>query len=148
MDSHQYLSSSNPFSSSDVDSLSTEKESIEGIFPHYFRSQRVRKKDIHAPWLLEPPDPREKWLSFISVVAAVVGAMLGGILLWDGWRLVVSHNYCRVYEDDFSGGINPDIWQPEIQLGGFGFVSPSHPDVQCLRISVLFLVTDMPQPLY
>lgn len=125
MDSHSYRPASNPVSSSDVDSLGAEKESIEGNPPQYFRSQRVRKEDIHARWLLDPPDPREKWLSFISVIAAIVGAILGGILLWDGWKQVVGHNYCRVYEDDFSGGINTDIWQIEVQPGGFGFVSLS-----------------------
>lgn len=122
MDSHYYRPSSNPVSSSDVDSLDAEKESPDSIPPQYFRSQRVRKEDIHARWLLDPPDPREKWLAFISVIAAIVGAILGGILLWDGWKLVASHNYCRVYEDDFSGGINLDVWQPEVQVGGFGFV--------------------------
>lgn len=136
MDSHYYRSSSNPVSSSDVDSLDAEKNSIEGISPQYFRSQRVRKEDIHARWLLDPPDPHEKWLSFISVIAAIVGAILSGILLWDGWKLVASHNYCRVYEDDFSGGINPDIWQTEIQLGGFGFVSLSFSPPPVLILSL------------
>lgn len=151
MDSNNDRPSSNSVYSSVVDSLDAEKESIEGIPPQYFRSQRVRKEDIHARWLLDPPDPHEKWLSFISVIAAIVGAMLGGILLWDGWKLVASHNYCRVYEDDFSGGINPDIWQTEIQLGGFGFVSlslPSHPDFNSLRISTSFFMTDMPYHQY
>lgn len=123
MDSDYYRPSSNLVSSSDVDTLHAENESIDDITPQYFRSQRVRKEDIHARWLLDPPDPREKWLSFVSVIAAIVGAILGGMLLWDGWKTVVSHNYCRVYEDDFSGGIKTDIWQTEVQPGGFGFVT-------------------------
>lgn len=91
--------------------------------PKYFRSRRVEKKDIVKPWLSEPRDPKEKWVTIIPLLGAFVGLILAALLVWDGWKSVINHNYCLVFEDDFSQGLNPDNWQAEIQLGGFGYAS-------------------------
>lgn len=89
--------------------------------PKYFRSRRVEKKDIVKPWLSEPRDPKEKWVTIIPLLGAFVGILLAALLVWDGWKSVINHDYCLVFEDDFSHGLNPDIWQAEMQLGGFGY---------------------------
>lgn len=109
-------------SSSEVTAFNGNVGTIEGIRPKYFRSHRVRKEDIQKPWLLEPPDPKEKWIAIIPFIGAALGMAIAGVLVWDGWRRVTNHTYCLVYEDDFSQGLDPDIWESEIQAGGFGFV--------------------------
>ena len=85
----------------------------------YFHSRRVRKADIERPWL-EKKDPREKWLTIIPVVGIVVGLCIAGVLVWDGMRSVINHNYCEILDEDFSNGLDPRIWTLEAELGGFG----------------------------
>lgn len=89
--------------------------------PKYFHSRRIKKNSIAKPWLTEPPDPREKWVTIIPFIGALVGLVLAGLLVWDGWRSVINHKYCLVFEDDFSHGLNSDVWHAEIQLGNFGY---------------------------
>lgn len=107
---------------SDVSALNESLDASDGPRPKYFRSHRVRKGDIQKPWLLEPSDPKEKWITIMPFIGAALGIIISAILVWDGWRQVINHKYCLVYEDDFSQGLDPDIWETEIQAGGFGFV--------------------------
>ncbi|KAI9657585.1 MAG: hypothetical protein M1829_006893 [Trizodia sp. TS-e1964] len=85
----------------------------------YFHSRRVRKGEIEKPWL-KNKDPREKWVTIIPLVGLFVGFALAGFLVFDGLRTVVNHKYCPVLMDDFSTGLNPDVWTKEAELGGFG----------------------------
>lgn len=94
--------------------------------PTYFRSRRLQKKDIVKPWLLEARDPKEKWVTIIPFIGVFVGICLAGLLVWDGWRSVINHKYCLVYQDDFSEGLRTDIWTAEQQVGGFGYVLVIH----------------------
>jgi hypothetical protein len=50
----------------------------------------------------------------------VIGLGISGFLVWDGLRSVVKHNYCLELEENWSNGINPSIWQKEVQVNGFG----------------------------
>lgn len=87
----------------------------------YFHSRRVRKDEVIKPWVKEPRDPAEKWIEIIPLIGLLVGIGIAGILIWDGLRNVVDHKYCPVFIDDFSAGVlDRNIWQPEIQLGGYG----------------------------
>lgn len=87
----------------------------------YFHSRRVRKDEVIKPWVKEPRDPAEKWIEIIPLIGLLVGIGIAGVLIWDGLRNVIDHKYCPVLIDDFSHGIvDPNIWQPEIQLGGYG----------------------------
>lgn len=89
--------------------------------PTYFRSSRVRTKDIRKPWLLEARDPRENWLTWMPIIAVSLGLCVSGVLVWDGWRRVINHKYCLVLDENFDGGeLNPDIWSYELQTGGWG----------------------------
>ena len=88
----------------------------------YFHSRRVKGK-VEKPWL-EKRDPKEKWVTILPILGIIVGLGVSGFLVWDGIRSVVKHNYCLVLEDDFSGGLNNDVWNFEIQSGGFGYVTP------------------------
>jgi len=50
-----------------------------------------------------------------------LGLALGAFMVYDGWTSVPTHNYCMVYEDDFSSGsLNTDIWSKEAEVGGYG----------------------------
>lgn len=88
--------------------------------PKYFHSRRIKKGDIRKPWLAQPPDPAEKWLTIMPFTGAFLGLCIAGVLIWDGWVSVHTHKYCLMFEDTFQDGLNPDIWTPEITTGGFG----------------------------
>lgn len=85
----------------------------------YFKSRRVRKDEVEKPWL-EKKDPKEKWVTIIPLVALAIGFLLAGLLVYDGIRSVVHHEYCLVLSEDFSGGLDEKIWTKEAEVGGFG----------------------------
>lgn len=85
----------------------------------YFHSRRVRKGEIEKPWL-KKADPKEKWVTIIPLVGLVLGLGIAGFLVYDGLHSVVHHKYCPVLSDDFSEGLNTNIWTQEAQVGGFG----------------------------
>lgn len=85
----------------------------------YFHSRRIRKGEVEKPWL-ETKDPREKWVTILPILGIVVGLAVAGLLVWDGVRSVVRHQYCEVLIEDFSRGLREDIWVKEVELGGFG----------------------------
>lgn len=86
----------------------------------YFHSRRVRKDEVIKPWVKEPRDRAETLIEIIPLIGLLIGIAIAGVLIWDGLRNVVDHKYCNVLVEDFSGGINSDVWNHEIQLGGFG----------------------------
>lgn len=86
----------------------------------YFHSRRVRKDEVIKPWVKEPRDPAEKWIEVIPLIGLLIGMGIAGVLIWDGLRNVVDHKYCHVWVEDWSEGLNTDIWHPETQHGGFG----------------------------
>jgi hypothetical protein len=85
----------------------------------YFHSRRVHKGSIEKPWLGKP-DAKEKWVTILPILGILAGLGVSGFLVWDGIRSVVKHNYCMVLDENWSNGINTDIWTKEVQLGGFG----------------------------
>ena len=91
----------------------------QGLSQRYFHSRRVKKGTAEKPWL-DKYDPREKWVTIIPLIGLFVGFALAGFLIWDGMRTVIHHNYCEVFTDDFSSGINTNIWTKEAEVGGFG----------------------------
>lgn len=87
----------------------------------FFHSRRIKKEDIDKPWLKERKDPRQKWLTLIPMMGFIVGLLLGAYLVYNGWTSVPEHDYCSVYEDDFSSGVlNEKIWLKEVEVGGYG----------------------------
>jgi hypothetical protein len=85
----------------------------------YFHSRRVRKGEVEKPWT-KNADPKEKWVTILPILGIVIGLGISGFLVWDGLRSVVKHNYCLELEENWSNGINPSIWQKEVQVNGFG----------------------------
>lgn len=93
--------------------------------PKYFHSRRIRKDEVIKPWVKESRDSVEKWIEVIPLIGLLVGAGIAGVLIWNGLSNVIDHNYCPVLTEDWSNGFRPEIWQPEIQVGGFGYVVSS-----------------------
>jgi hypothetical protein len=91
--------------------------------PRYFRSRKVGKGEVERPWL-EKKHPKEKWVTIIPLIGILIGLGISGFLIYDGYSSVVQHTYCPVLDDDFSGGLNSDIWRKEVEVGGFGYGFP------------------------
>lgn len=87
--------------------------------PRYFRSRKVAKGDVEKPWL-EKKHPKEKWVTIIPIIGILIGLGISGFLVWDGYSSVAQHKYCSVLDDDFSGGLNTNVWSKEVEVGGFG----------------------------
>lgn len=85
----------------------------------YFHSRRVRKEDIQKPWL-EKSHPKEKWVTILPIIGILIGLGISGFLVWDGYRSVVQHQYCLVLDDDFSSGLDSNVWTKEVEVGGYG----------------------------
>src|SRR5258708_1525138 len=86
----------------------------------YFHSRRITGP-VEKPWL-DRKDPRAKWVTLLPLVGIVFGLAVSGVLVWTGWRSVIRHEYCLVFEDDFSNGLDDGVWRREVNLGGFGWV--------------------------
>lgn len=89
----------------------------------YFHSRRVRKGDVQKPWL-EKTHPKEKWVTILPIIGILIGLGISGFLVWDGYRSVVQHEYCLVLDDDFSNGLNSNVWTKEVEVGGYGYGFP------------------------
>jgi hypothetical protein len=89
----------------------------------YFRSRRIRKEDGYEPPVFKK-DPKEKWLCIIPLMGVALGIVITGIMIYLKIGNIKSYNYCSVLSDDFSSGVlNPNIWQAEQEVGGFGYVA-------------------------
>lgn len=85
----------------------------------WFHSRRVKKGSVERPWL-NKKDPKEKWVTIIPIAGILLGLAVTGVLIWDGLRSVVNHVYCPVLQENWSNGINNNIWVKEAEVGGFG----------------------------
>jgi len=110
-----------PFTSRPTSSFgsSSAVNRTDAIPNRYFHSRRVRKGEIEKPWK-DKKDPKEKWVTIIPMIGLVIGLAIAGFLVYDGLSSVVTHTYCPVLSDDFSGGLNTKIWTQEAEVGGFG----------------------------
>ncbi|KAJ9155186.1 Beta-1,3-glucan-binding protein [Pleurostoma richardsiae] len=124
--SHHSQQPSNPFASpsasrpaSSFGSNSALGTRFDERSQRYFHSRRVRKGEIEKPWM-EKRDPKEKWVTILPIIGIVIGLAISGFLVYDGISSVVKHKYCPVLMEDWSSGINTDVWSYEIQVGGFG----------------------------
>lgn len=86
----------------------------------YFHSRRVKKGQIERPWL-DKKDPREKWVWIIPLIGMFIGLSLAALLIYDGLRAVINHEYCPVLDEEFSRGFDTNVWTKEAEVGGFGF---------------------------
>ena len=91
--------------------------------PKYFHSRRIKKGEAKRPWLdKKNRDPRERWVNVVPIIGMVLGLAFAGILIWDGARQVVRHEYCVVLNENFSGDglLDKRVWTREAEVGGFG----------------------------
>ena len=78
-----------------------------------------KNESLEKPWL-KKKDPKEKWITIFPILGLLVGLSISAFLIYDGINSVVKHKYCLVLHEDFSGGLNSDVWTKEVQAGGFG----------------------------
>lgn len=89
--------------------------------PKYFRSRRVLDRTaIQKPWMHKSRDPREKWQNIIPMLGLIMGLGLAAAFIWVGYRSVSMNLYCEVISDDFTDGLNPEVWIKESEVGGSG----------------------------
>jgi beta-glucanase (GH16 family) len=69
---------------------------------------------------LKKKDPKEKWVTIIPLIGLAFGFLIAGFLVYDGLSSVVHHKYCPVLSDDFSEGLNTNVWTQEAEVGGYG----------------------------
>ncbi|CED82980.1 Glycoside hydrolase, family 16 [Phaffia rhodozyma] len=82
-----------------------------------FKSTRL-KGDVYKPWV-ENPDRAQFWARFIIFGCIALGLGLGGILCWDGYRVVPQMGkICLVLEDQFDT-LDTSIWHHDLRVGGF-----------------------------
>ncbi|KAG0651698.1 Beta-1 [Hyphodiscus hymeniophilus] len=108
-----------PFTSRPASSFGSSSAVRGGLSSRYFHSRRVRKGEVEQPWRTKK-DPKEKWVTIIPLIGLLLGFGIAGFLVYDGISTVVHHKYCQIMSDDFSGGLNTDIWTQEAEVGGFG----------------------------
>lgn len=113
----------NPFSSQDNSRPASSfgsSSAIRALPSRYFHSRRVRKGEVEQPWRSKV-DPKEKWVTIIPLIGLLIGFGIAGFLVYDGLSSVVHHKYCApVLNDDFSGGLDTNVWTKEAEVGGFG----------------------------
>ncbi|KAF2808462.1 putative gram-negative bacteria binding protein [Mytilinidion resinicola] len=83
-----------------------------------FKSARL-VGEYEKPWTKEK-ELRKIWDKVIFFGFLIAGLGIGAYICYDGWRSVPHDNYCPLFEDDFTNGINPEHWNHEVELGGFG----------------------------
>lgn len=89
--------------------------------PKYFESRRISDlTTIQKPWMHMCRDPREKWQTIIPMLGLLMGLGFAGLLVWTGYRSVSMNLYCEVISDDFTSGLNPEVWIKEVEVGGYG----------------------------
>lgn len=66
-------------------------------------------------------------MTLIPLIGLLLGLGIAGFLVYDGIRSVVHHKYCPVMSDDFSEGLNTNIWTQEAEVGGFGYATTRSP---------------------
>jgi beta-glucanase (GH16 family) len=94
------------------------RESIKGPKQQKFKSARLIGT-YEKPWVGQKV-PRMVWDGVIFWGLASVGLAIGMYLIYTGWASVENPDYCMVFHDDFSNGINENDWNFEIETGGFG----------------------------
>ncbi|PSK51907.1 hypothetical protein B9Z65_3174 [Elsinoe australis] len=88
-----------------------------------WKSSRWQKGDVYEkPWVLER-DPRRIYERLIFAFGCLVGLLMGGYLTYTSWMSVTNSEYCPILDDNFTTGIDPGVWNYEIQRGGFGVQS-------------------------
>ncbi|PNS18233.1 hypothetical protein CAC42_7602 [Sphaceloma murrayae] len=90
-----------------------------------WKSSRFQKGEVYEkPWMKDiSKDPRRTYEKLIFAFGCFMGLLMGGYLMYTSWMSVTNSEYCPILEDNFTSGIDPNVWNFEIQRGGFGVQS-------------------------
>ena len=88
-------------------------------FRRKWKSSRFPPGEVYdKPWTKEKI-PRRNWERLIFGFGVLVGTALGAWLMYSSWTSVTNSDYCKILDDNFSS-IDEEVWNFEIQRGGFG----------------------------
>ena len=89
---------------------------------------KLTKED--KPWLAKGRPHRRWesaswWITFLTVVAGLLGAAAICYLDWGTVNILTDSQLCIVLEEDFtSSSLDSNSWTLDVELGGFGSVTP------------------------
>ncbi|KAF3283187.1 hypothetical protein TWF970_001166 [Orbilia oligospora] len=79
------------------------------------------KEKYEQPWLVDPRlKSRKRTNNVIIYTLSCIGLAAAAVYCWTGTRQFPKREYCIVLDDDFTSGIDPSVWNYEIQLDGYG----------------------------
>lgn len=85
-----------------------------------WRSSRLAPGEVYQkPWKGEVI-PRRSWERYIFAAGCLAGSAIGVYLIYNAYTGVVNSDYCNILIDDFQKGINLEVWNFEVQRGGYG----------------------------
>ena len=88
----------------------------------YTRPFKSRRNNgaIEKPWLQKKRSGFRWAGTGATTIGLVAGLVIVGIMAWTGWQSYDTVDFCEYWEDDFSSGLNTDVWSREVQVNGFG----------------------------
>lgn len=76
-------------------------------------------EEIEKPWLANKSRKKLKYINLIMVVSFIIGLGIIAVQLYFEYASVSNFDYCEVLIDNFDT-LDTDIWQREVQTGGYG----------------------------
>lgn len=102
--------------------------SLRSRFEHLTRrTRRLNAETLNAatekPWLDDKAQKRTNrrpyWVLLATILLSVAGA--AALVAIGVFTSMPKHKYCLVLDEQFDGSaLNPDVWQHEMETGGFG----------------------------
>ncbi|KAF2148422.1 glycoside hydrolase family 16 protein [Myriangium duriaei CBS 260.36] len=84
-----------------------------------WRSSRLQPGEVYEkPWIHDK-EPRKIYERILFCMGCFAGLCIGGYLIYVSWTNVTNSEYCIILDDNFTS-IDPEVWNYEIQIGGFG----------------------------
>ena len=91
--------------------------------PKLTKPSTMLTNEVEKPWK-SGNDSQLRIAYWIAYATAALGIVASVLRCYYGWKSVqVIGNICQVMEDEFET-LNTDIWSHDIDLGGFGCVTP------------------------
>lgn len=103
----------------------TGSENVRYPFPemggakHRFKSYRL-KGEYEKPWLADPAVKKTRWNNVIVGTFMFLGIAAAGVVCYFMSAPYIQPDFCLIYDDDFSNGLDKSIWRHEVQLDGYG----------------------------
>ncbi|ORY85571.1 concanavalin A-like lectin/glucanase domain-containing protein [Protomyces lactucae-debilis] len=112
-----------------AESFSDSSVSFDGTLAasHRYRRRTARTRPsvlgqapAEKPWLNIKMTRSQKFSHRLPYISISLALLVVAGYCYSGYSQVDRHKYCLVVDDDFSNGFNPNVWQLEQQLDGFG----------------------------